>query len=82
VRDPQDALDALYGVGMRRAPAKKISLAAPLRNVLEQVGAGRDTLAKLTAAGCDAEEAIVALAELELNGAVVRGDGGRYLPRG
>jgi DNA processing protein len=82
VRGPQDALDALYGVGVRQAPAQKISLAPPLRALLEQVGGGRDTLAKLTAAGGDTEETIVALAELELTGALVRGDGGRYIPRG
>lgn len=82
VRDSQDALDALYGVGVKQAPAKKTPLASSLRKVLEQVGSGRDTLAKLTAAGCDADETTVALAELELTGALVRGDGGRYLPRG
>jgi DNA processing protein len=89
VRDPQDALDALYGVGareygvgVREAPSSECQLAPQLRSVLEQVGAGRDTLAKLTAAGASSEETIVALAELELAGALVRGDGGRYLPRG
>jgi DNA processing protein len=82
VRGAQDALDALYGVGAKQAPAQKIPLTAPLRVVLEQVGGGRDTLAKLLAAGGDSEETIVALAELELSGALVRGDGGRYLPRG
>ncbi len=81
IRGSQDALDALYGVGVRHAPAKKISLRLTLREVLEQVGSGRDTLTKLAAAGHNAEEAIVALAELELSGALVRGDGGRYLPR-
>lgn len=90
IRGPKDALDALYGVGAGEAhteklplgPAKKASLARPLREVLEHLASGRDTLAKLIAAGCEANEAIVALAELELTGAVIRGDGGRYLPRG
>ncbi len=82
IRGPQDALDALYGVGIKQAPAKKIPLTPSLREVLAQVGSGHDTLAKLAAAGHDAEETIVALAELELTGALVRGDGGRYLPRG
>jgi DNA processing protein len=90
VRDPQDALDALYGVGARQAPvvkhplapAKRATLTRPLREVLEHVASGRDTLAKLLAAGCEANETTVALAELELTGAVVRGDGGRYLLRG
>jgi DNA processing protein len=84
VRGPQDALDALYGVGVRQAPAQKIRLEPRLREVLEQVGGGRDTLAKLTAAGGgrEREQTLVALAELELSGALVRGDGGRYMPRG
>jgi len=82
VRGPQDALDALYGVGVRQAPARKIPLEPRLREVLEQVGCGRDTLAKLTAAGSGREQTLVALAELELSGALVRGDGGRYMPRG
>ncbi len=82
IRDPQDALDALYGVGAKQHRRRRIVLAHDLQEILDQVGRGRDTLAKLTAAGCDAEEAVVALAELELAGAIVRGDGGRYLPRG
>jgi DNA processing protein len=82
IRGPQDALDVLYGVGARRAPARKIPLAPGLQAVLDHVGSGRDTLAKLAAVGCEAEETIVALAELELTGALVRGDGGRYMPRG
>lgn len=82
IRGPQDALDALYGVGVRQAPVAKLPPAPALLEVLEKISGGRDTLARLTAAGCDADEAIVALAELELTGAVVRGDGGRYLPRG
>jgi DNA processing protein len=82
VRGPQDALDALYGVGAYQVPEDDIPLAPSLREIFEHVGGGRDTVAKLTAAGCDAGEALVALAELELAGAVVRGDGGRYLPRG
>jgi DNA processing protein len=80
VRDPQDALDALYGMGVRRAPSRRPGLEPRLRAVLEQVGSGRDTLAKLTARGSPHQDTIVALAELELLGAVTRGDGGRYVP--
>ncbi len=79
VRDPQDALDALYGVGERRVSATRPELEPRLRNVLEQVGAGYDTVAKLTARGARTDETLVALAQLELRGAVVRGDGGRYV---
>jgi len=52
-----------------------------LRAILEQVGAGRDTPAKLTAGSPDAGEVLLALSELELMGLLSRGDGGRYVPR-
>ncbi|MGH2903216.1 MAG: DNA-processing protein DprA [Solirubrobacteraceae bacterium] len=52
-----------------------------LQATLEQVGAGRDTAAKLTAASADAGAALLALGELELMGLLARGDGGRYVPR-
>jgi len=52
-----------------------------LRAVLEHVGAGYDTPDKLTRAGVDAREVLPALSELELEGLLARGDGGRYLPR-
>jgi DNA processing protein len=51
-----------------------------LRLTLERVGAGCDTPDKLTRAGVDAAEALLALSELELMGLLARGDGGRYLP--
>jgi predicted Rossmann fold nucleotide-binding protein DprA/Smf involved in DNA uptake len=51
--------------------------------VLDQVGSGNDTVAQLAAGdtlqGAPAHEVLVALAELELGGAVARGDGGRYV---
>jgi DNA processing protein len=81
VRNAQDALDALYGVGAKSAPALGVTPEARLQAVLDQVGAGRDTLAKLTADGTEPAETLLALAELELAGALVRGDGGRYLVR-
>jgi DNA processing protein len=80
VRDPQDVLDALYGWGERRAALTRHTVDHRTQAVLEQVGAGRDTVAKLTAAGdLPTHEVLVALAELELSGAVVRGEGGRYV---
>lgn len=86
VRDAQDALDALYGVGKRRAAdsgeaRERERLDARLRSVLERVGAGQDTLSKLLAGEVVAQDTILALARLELGGYLVRGDGGRYLPR-
>jgi DNA processing protein len=79
VRDPADALDALYGVGERRAAATRPELEPRLRAVLEQVGAGCDTVARLAAQGAGTHETLLALAQLELNGALARGDGGRYV---
>jgi DNA processing protein len=86
VRDPQDALDALYGVGKRRgaAPRRTLQPRLPeleprLRAVLEQVGAGCDTVTRLAAQGAGTQETLLALAQLELSGAVARGDGGRYV---
>ena len=66
MRGPQDALDLLCGVGVRTAPPERAALEPDLRAVLEQVGAGRDTLAKLTASGARQQETLVALARLEL----------------
>jgi DNA processing protein len=79
VTNPQDALDALYGAGLRQAPAAPVPAEPRLRAVLEQVGTGHDTLARLTATGAQPQNTLVALADLELAGALVRGDGGRYL---
>jgi DNA processing protein len=79
VRDPQDVLDALYGVGERRVTATRPELGHRLQAVLEQVGAGSDTVAKLTAGNTPAREVLAVLAKLELCGAVARGDGGRYV---
>jgi DNA processing protein len=52
-----------------------------LHATLERVGAGRDTPDKLTGAGENAGEVLLALSELELMGLLARGDGGRYVPR-
>ncbi|MFZ1926255.1 MAG: DNA-processing protein DprA [Solirubrobacteraceae bacterium] len=83
VRGPQDVLDVLYGVGVYEAPGKSLAtldLQPRLANVLELVGGGQDTLAKLARRGTHSEGVAVALAELELRGLLSRGDGGRYMP--
>jgi len=82
VRDAQDALDVLYGAGMRQ-----VSLPSPDLNhhavaTLERVGAGEDTIGMLTAGQTDPAQTLLALAELELTGLLARGDGGRYVPCG
>jgi DNA processing protein len=86
VRGPGDALDLLCQLGgARMAPpapdARRGDLQPRLRSVLEQVGAGRDTPAKLCDRGADAEAVLLALSELELMGLLGRGDGGRYVAR-
>ncbi len=65
----------------RHVTPEPAQLEPRLRATLEQVGAGRDTAGKLTAARKDTGEALLELAELELMGLLARGDGGRYVPR-
>jgi DNA processing protein len=88
VRGPEDVLDTLYGVGGRQtterrpAPSPRAAALEPqLRALLDQVGAGRDTVAKLLAAGASERETLIGLAKLECGGALVRGDAGRYVAR-
>jgi DNA processing protein len=84
VRGPADALELLCGPD---APATspprdaRAALEPRLRSVLDRVGEGRDTPDRLTAAGEDSGELLLALSELELLGLLARGDGGRYVPR-
>jgi DNA processing protein len=83
VRSPQDALDLLYGIGMREATdssVESVELEPRLATVLERVGAGEDTMAKLAARGIKSADVAVVLTELELRGLLLRGDGGRYVP--
>jgi len=85
IRDPQDALDLLYGVGAREAGDPALpdrDLSGPLAATLERIGAGHDTLERLTATGGPRDELLTSLLELELRGLVVRGDGGRYVQSG
>jgi DNA processing protein len=83
VRGSQDALDLLYGVGTRHPPrtAEPSPAIEPnLQAVLDQVGRGVDTVAKLTSPDLASQDVAQALIGLELQGLLVRGDGGRYLP--
>jgi DNA processing protein len=92
VRGPRDVLELLHGIGASGAEQRAITPATGsvepperlrplLRGVLARVGAGHDTPDKLTRAGVHPADALPALSELELAGLLVRGDGGRYLPR-
>jgi DNA processing protein len=83
VRDPRDALDVLYGVGehVTAEPSDRPTALEPrLRRVLARVGRGEDTIERLLSCGGETKEVVRALTELELQGRLVRGDGGRYLP--
>jgi DNA processing protein len=83
VRNTQDALDVLYGVGAGEASEQKreqITLEPRLAEVLDGVGRGADTVTKLAAYGGEPSELALALIELELQGLLVRGHGGRYVP--
>ncbi|MDE3069727.1 MAG: DNA-processing protein DprA [Acidobacteriota bacterium] len=51
-----------------------------LRALLAAVADGADTLERLSARGLQGAKTIEGLAELELSGALRRGDGGRYVP--
>jgi DNA processing protein len=91
VRGPGDLLELLHQGDPSRDPrsthecigarSRPPALEPRLQAALEQVGAGNDTAAKLTAASADAGEALLALGELELMGLLARGDGGRYVLR-
>jgi DNA processing protein len=87
VRGPADALDLLYTLSepgtyeCKPTPPAPPELEPRLQTVLEQVGAGFNTLGKLTSATDDEGETLLALTELELMGLLTRGDGGRYVPR-
>lgn len=87
VRDAQDVLELLCEAGdrprdvSRQAGARAPAVEPGLQAVLDAVGTGCDTIEKLVAAGADEQHVLVALARLELGGAIVRGDAGRYLAR-
>lgn len=80
IRDAQDVLDTLYGVGTRRASNADLAGIEPIsRTVLEAVAGGADTIASLIRAGVESGHVLSALATLELAGLVRRGAGGRYV---
>jgi DNA processing protein len=86
IRDVSDVLELLYEAEGRSAvrPPLTVRLAdlePRLLRTLEQVGAGRDTVEKLTASDASVSEVMRALGELESSGHLTRGDGGRYVLR-
>ena len=79
IRDAQDILDLLYGVGVRAAPARvREPLDPALERLLSAIEDGHESAAALARAGIAAEQGLAALARLELSGYVNRGPGGRF----
>jgi len=81
IRDAGDVLDALFGVGVRTAPedGKGATIRIELRELLDAIGAGCDTLGALVGSGRAAQDTLTGLAELELGGHIRREAGGRYV---
>lgn len=79
IRDVQDALDCLYGVGTRRADADP---RAPLRpdqqRLLRALGGGSTAASALREAGVAPEHGLAVLSELEIGGWIRRGPGGSF----
>lgn len=88
VRGAQDVLDAVFGAGVRVANADARVAPTPRQAaLLDEIGSGRDTIARLTTGAPGAEprsggvrpdEVMADLAALELAGWVRRGAGGRF----
>jgi DNA processing protein len=85
IRDATDVLDALCLPSATVATGTAPAVAPRLRRVLERIGRGEDTLARLLAGRGDARpegpgEVAMALAQLEALGLIAQGRGGRYVP--
>jgi DNA processing protein len=81
VRGPHDVLELLFGASAPpSAPAPAADLPADLRDMLERIGSGCDTVGALAAAGLGVDAVLAGLAQLELRGRVRRAAGGRYAP--
>lgn len=81
VRDAQDVLDAVYGVGVRSAARDERPPLTPIQTrIVEAILTGSDTPAALARSGIDEMTSLSELASLELAGWVSRGPGGRFIP--
>jgi DNA processing protein len=83
VRDSRDVLE-LLDLGTPQPPPRRDVYAAlepALRSVLDDVSGGRDTPDQLVCDRRPLAAVLHALSELELRDLLVRGDGGRYVPR-
>lgn len=78
IRDAEDALDLLAGVGAAPIGRRGAPLEPDLAGALELVAAGASSADALTAAGFDPRRAAIALARLELLGYVSADAAGAY----
>jgi len=79
IRDAQDVLDQLYGIGARSvSAAMRPALSSEQEALLAALADAPSTEAALAGGSTDADRALVMLAELELAGWVRRGAGGRF----
>lgn len=81
IRDAQDVLDVLFGVGVRTISARDRAdtLEPHLRRIYDAVAAGDETVTALVESGIELQVATVALGQLELGGHLRRDLAGRYV---
>jgi DNA processing protein len=82
VRGPEDVIELLFGAGgpVLEPVGKVAGLPEDLRELLERVGSGQDTVAALAGGETGVDAVLAGLAQLELRGLVRRVAGGRYAP--
>ena len=78
IRDAQDALDAVFGAGVRTVVDPRPALAGAERRLLQAIASCDDTPTALGRAGLRVQDGLAMLASLELGGYVRREPGGRY----
>jgi DNA processing protein len=83
VRGAHDVLELLFGAAAlallpARPDDRTAGLEPDLRELLQRVGGGCDTVAALTGGPAGVDAVLAGLAQLELRGLVRRGSGGRY----
>jgi DNA processing protein len=78
IRDTQDVLDAVFGVGIKSPAIDTRPQPTPSQvELLDAIVDGLDTASALVGAGADGERCLADLATLELAGRITRGPGGR-----
>lgn len=84
VRHVQDALDALYGVGVRSVPQPQMqrrALEPDERAVYQAIQAGADSVAALVATGMRPATVLPLISALEISGWIQREPGGAFTAR-